>query len=179
LQGTSQLRERLPGGEELDLRELHFREVVVALHGDLAEVLAQVEASGRFGGASLRYVGSERLTLHRESEGYAGPLLPALTGVLTAIAQRQQALAAQDPAALIALAASDYRDGSVDRARLGSLVPTLWPAVERDWPGALAVRVDHDRASVSLRFDGDGGRRTHTLALEVEAKSWRYSAGLL
>jgi len=179
LRATSQLHEQLAGGETLDLRQLRFSEVVVALRGDSAEVLAHAEASGTFQGADLQYVGSERFVLRRGADSYSGTLLPALLGVLTAVAQRQDAIARQDSAALLALAASDYREGSVDRARLTPLFPTLWPSVERGPPSALAVRVDSDRAGVSLRFDGDGGSRTHTLALESEAKSWRYSAGLL
>jgi hypothetical protein len=179
LQATSQLHERLPSGTSVDLDELRFTEVVVAIHGDLADVLAHVEGSGSFGGASLHYVGSERLVLHREGKGYAGPLLPALFGVLAAVTERQRTIAAGDEAALIALAADDYRDGSVDRGHLRSLFATLWPTVDRAQPTALAIRVDHDHAVVSLTVAGDGGTHTHTLTLEKEAKTWRYSAGLL
>jgi hypothetical protein len=179
LQATSQLHDRLPSGQSLDLDELRFSEVVVALRGDRAEVLAHVEGSGSFGGASLHYIGSERLLLHREGNGYAGPLLPALFGVLAAVAERQRALLAGDETTLIALAASDYHDGSVDRDRLAPLFATLWPTVDRAEPSSLAVRVDHDRAVVSLSHSGDGGSHTHTLTLEKDVKTWRYSAGLL
>lgn len=179
LQATGELREHLRGGETLDLRKLHFSDVVIAMHGDVAEVLAHAEATGSVGDVSLQYVGSERLLLNRQGDGYVGRLLPALVGVLEAVAERQRAISAQDQAALLALAAADYRDGSVDRARLGSLFDTLWPTVERTAPNALAVRVDRDRAVVSLHFEGDGGSHTHTLVLESEAKTWRYSAGLL
>jgi hypothetical protein len=179
LQATTQLHEQLAGGDALELRQLRFSEVVVALQGDDAEVLAHAEASGTFRGAELNYVGSERFVLRHGANGYTGTLLPALLGVLTAVAQRQDAIARQDSAALLALAASDYREGSVDRSRLAPLFTTLWPTVERAPPSAMAVRVDHDRAVVSLHFEGDGGTRTHTLALENETKSWRYSAGLL
>jgi len=179
LQAISQLREVLPGGEALELHQLRFTEVVISLHGDVAEVLANAGASGSFGEASLQYTGTERLLLHREGDGYVGPLVPSLTGVLEALARRQRAIATEDRVAILDLAASDYRDGSVDRARLAPLFSTLWPTVERAQPNALAVRVDHDRAAVSLRFEGDGGSRTHTLALERDVKLWRYSAGLL
>jgi hypothetical protein len=179
LQATSQLHDRLPSGQALDLDELRFSEVVVAPQGDLAEVLAHVEGSGSFGGASLHYIGSERLLLHREGNGYVGPLLPALFGVLTAVAERQRAILDGDQTALIALAASDYHDGSVDRDRLAPLFTVLWPTVDRAQPSALAVRVDHDRAVVSSSRPGDGGSHTHTLTLEKVVKTWRYSAGLL
>jgi hypothetical protein len=179
LQATPQLREQLPGGGTLELHALQFSEVVVALHGHSAEVLAHVEARGEFEGAPLQYLGSERLILTATPTGFTGDLVPALSGVLEAMVQRQRAIAAEDRTALIALAASDYRDGSVDRDRLESLFPTLWPTVERGSPNAVAVRVDGDRALVSLRFEGDGGSHTHTLALQNVGKSWRYSAGLL
>ena len=179
LAATTQLRAQLPGGGTLDLRALQFSEIVVAVHDTGAEVLAHIEARGEFEGTPLQYLGSERMVLKHTRDGFAGDLVPALAGVLQAIAQRQRAIAAEDRAALIALAASDYRDGSVDRERLDSLFPTLWPTVERASPIAIAVRVDGDRALVSLRFEGDGGSRTHTLALQTAGKSWRYSAGLL
>jgi hypothetical protein len=179
LTATTHLREKLPGGETLELRGLQFSEVVVSVHDSGAEVLTHVEARGEFEGTPLQYLGSERLILTHTGDGFSGDLVPALAGVLQAVAQRQRAIAAEDRTALIALAASDYRDGSVDRERLDSLFPTLWPTVERGSPSAIAVRVDGERAVVSLRFEGDGGSRTHTLGLQNAGKSWRYSAGLL
>jgi hypothetical protein len=179
LDANSHLNERLPGGGSLVLDELRFSEVSVAIHDDAAEVLARVEASGNSEGIPLQYLGSEHLLLQRAAGGYRGELVPALVGVLDALQRRQQAIAASDRDALMALAAADYRDGSVDRARLPSLVATLWPTLERARPAAMMIRVDADRAVVSLRFDVDGGSRAHTLELRKDAKIWRYSAGLL
>jgi hypothetical protein len=179
LQSTTRLREQLAAGGALDLETLRFTEVTVSLHGNLADVLAHADASGRFAGASIHYTGSERLAVRREAEGFSGIELPALKGVLEALAKRQRAIEGGDDAALMALAADDYRDGSVDRARLASSLSTLWPGVERAAPSSLAVRVDGDRASVSLRFDRDGASHTHTVALHSEAKCWLFSAGLL
>jgi hypothetical protein len=179
LQGTTRLRQALGPGDVLDLDALRFTEITVSPQGSNADALVHAEGSGHFQGAVVHYTGNERLRLQRTTDGFSGAALPALEGVLVAVARRQRAIDARDGAALIALAAEDYRDGSVDRARLSPLLPTLWATVEPGAPAALAVRVDGDRASVSLRFDLDGGSRTHTLALENAAKSWRFSAGLL
>jgi hypothetical protein len=179
LDANTHLNERLPGGGSLVLDDLRFSEVNVAIHDDTAEVLARVEASGSAEGVPLQYLGSEHLVLQHAAGGYRGELVPALVGVLDALQRRQQAIAASDRDALVALAASDYRDGSVDRAGLPQLLATLWPTVERARPVAMAIRVDPDRAVVSLRFDADGGSRAHTLELRKDAKIWRYSAGLL
>jgi hypothetical protein len=179
LEATSHLNERLPAGGSLVVDELRFDEVNVAIHADTAEVLARVEASGSSEGIPLHYLGSEHLSLHREAGGYRGELVPALVGVLDALQRRQQAIAAGDRTGLIALAGSDYRDGSVDRAGLPSLVATLWPTIDRARPAAMAIRVDADRAVLALSFEVDGGSRTHTVELRKQANSWRYSAGLL
>jgi hypothetical protein len=178
LDRTTSLHRSLAGGEDLDLEKLRFSEVIVSLHGDVADVLLHAEAAGRLAGAPLHYVGSERLALRRTGSGFSPLSLPALEGVLDALEARQRALEARDAAALLALAAEDYREGSVDRARLATLLAApamLDPAA----PSSLAVRVDGDRATVSLSFASDGGRGTHILALENVAKSWRFSAGLL
>ncbi len=74
-----------------------------------------VKAAGTWGGATLGYYGSERITFERASGSLKAPgvWLPRLEGVLTALAAREQAIASRDATALARLAGADNHDGAI------------------------------------------------------------------
>ncbi|MGA8892574.1 MAG: nuclear transport factor 2 family protein, partial [Anaeromyxobacteraceae bacterium] len=95
--------------------------------------------------------------------------------------RRLDATRAGDPAAALALAADDYRDGPTDRAaleaRLRSEAGTPRPDLKaRAWQ----IRVDRDGAEVGEDLeDASGGRPVRTrYRLERRGERWVFVSGM-
>lgn len=137
----------LPGADgRAELSALRYGDVAVQVQGEVAQVLAVVEAKGvvtwRDQRAELGYVGRERFSLARcSAAGWCarGPELPALAGVLAAL--RGRAEAATPPVRIRAWQIRVERD----HATAGE-----------DYDLVLPGGPERRRALHTLRREGDG-----------------------
>ena len=178
-------------GGTLELVPVRYAEVVPVVEGNRATVVAVLDAEGkavwRDQSAHVSYVGRERF--HMKPCKIAlwcaeGDQFARLRAVLRALFRHQDAVRAGDAAAVLALAADDYRDGPVDRAALPA-------ALARELPGprpdvrvtAWQIRVEGDAAEVGEDYEAEGpGGKPRALRaryrLERRGERWAFVSGL-
>jgi hypothetical protein len=178
-------------GGTLELVPVRYSEVVPVVEGDRASVVAQLDAEGqavwRDQSAAVSYIGREQF--HMKPCRIAlwcaeGDQFARLRAVLRTLFRRHDAARAGDPAAQLALAADDYRDGPIDRAGLAA---RLRRELASPRPGlrvrAWQIRIDRDGAEVGEDYDepGPGGELRPLRAryrLERRGERWVFAAGL-
>jgi hypothetical protein len=194
-------------GGTLELTPVRYSEVVPEVvpdvEGGRATVVAQLDAEGRAvwrdQAAAVSYIGRERF--HMKPCKIAlwcaeGDQFARLRAVMRTLFRRLDAARAGDPAAQVALAADDYREGATDRAGLDA-------RLRRDSasprPGlrvqAWQIRADRDVAEVGEDYEEAGagregseagagreGREARPLRaryrLERRGDRWVFAAGL-
>ncbi|WP_242346268.1 nuclear transport factor 2 family protein [Anaeromyxobacter terrae] len=178
-------------GGVASLRSVRFADVVVAMDGGKARVLAVVEAEGDVAwqdeGARISYVGREAFEMTRcSAAGWCadGRQFAELKGVLAALFRREDAFNRRDPEAYARLVSERYAgNGGRDAllARLGEDLRADPPARVRIH--AWQIRVERDRAIVGEDQEltiGDGPPRTLRARYELlrEGERWAIVSGL-
>ncbi len=179
-------------GGTAELTPVRFRDVVTAVEGQRATVVAVLDAEGRVGwrdqAAELSYLGRERFHMRPCRVALwcgEGDQFERLREVLRLLFRRLDALEARDADAYAGLVSQGYRDGGLDRRallqRLAADFRAGPPAAVR--VRAWQIRVERDRAEVGEDYqiavaDLAPARRRALLRLTREGERWVFAGGL-
>jgi hypothetical protein len=183
-------------GGTLELVPVRYADVVPDVEGNRASVVAVLDAEGkavwRDQSATVSYIGREQFHMRPCKIALwcaEGDQFARLRAVLRTLFRRLDAERAGEPAAAVALAADDYRDGVTDREalqdRLRRELATPRPDVrvtgwqiriERD---VAEVGEDHEAGGESgdVRHRGQRGQRRR-YRLERRGERWLFTSGL-
>ncbi|MGC3998171.1 MAG: nuclear transport factor 2 family protein [Anaeromyxobacter sp.] len=176
-------------GGVVELDTLRYVDPAVMVDGDKAQVIALLDGDGRVAWrasrATVAYVGREAFGMSRCSvAGWCadGRQFDGLRGVLAVLFRRQDALAAGDARALLALVSERYA-GEGGKAALAARLRGALAAPAPVSVDAWQIRVDRDEAIVGedvqapLPGGGQEPRRAR-FTLAREADRWRFVDGL-
>ncbi len=178
-------------GGTLELVPVRYSDVVPDVEGERATVVAMLDAEGkavwRDQAATVSYIGRE--LFHMKPCKIAlwcaeGDQFARLRSVLRTLFRRVDGARGGEPAAVLALAADDYRDGTTDRAGLESRIRREGgaPRPELRVTG-WQIRVERDGAEVGEDYEtlGPGGvvrRGRSVYRLEHRGERWVFTSGL-
>lgn len=179
-------------GGTAELTPVRFRDVVTAVEGQRATVVAVLDAEGRVAwreqAADLSYIGRERFHMRPCRVALwcgEGDQFERLREVLRVLFRRLDALEARDAAAYAGLVSQGYRDGGLDRR---ALLQRLAADFRAGPPAAVQVqawqiRVERDRAEVGEDYQiavagSAPARRRALLRLTREGERWVFAGGL-
>ncbi len=175
----------LPSGERLEVARASFDRVLVRPEGPGFVAVATVDIEGILRGPSgdtaVACLGRERIAFARAGRGFApaAGLTPALTEVLSLLAQRRRALASSDPPALERLVAQAYRDARFSREVALALARDRMPD-RAGPPSRITVRLERDEVEVLEESpQATAGPRQARFTLVRERGALRFASGLL
>ncbi len=177
LQGSSFALDQ--GCGSVEIQSARFEHLLVKPEGDGLTAVVSADVSARWEGASLSYLGLERIPISRELKLPAAPF-PALGQLLTLLCQRERARQTGDASALSAMLAESYaepREPAPEAlARLAKSPPPARRRLE------AAIRVERDRAEVLEQFAApEVGGKGYSLrsTLLRQGAGFRIASGLL
>ena len=178
-------------GGTLELVPVRYEEVVPDVEGNRATVVAVLDAEGkavwRDQSATVSYIGREQF--HMKPCKIAlwcaeGDQFARLRAVLRTLFRRLDGARGGEPAAVLGLAAEDYRDGVTDRAALEGRLRRELASPRPDLRvKSWQIRVERDAAEVGEDYEaaegsGDVRHRRARYRLERRGERWVFTAGL-